>query len=332
MLARRGEPAQSLRADANVNRWKPARAGAIVGSPPRPLLSGLETPSMSVVVDRQSFLLPRSGARDVEIFAIGDIHGRADLLAALLDAAAREPRRAARRAIVFLGDLIDRGPQCLGAVDLAIGAQKRIGAEESIALMGNHETMMRLAVDAATEPREAIDALETWVANGGARVIAEIVDLDAAPSTPEALLSAIRGALPGRIAEWLEGLRPYWRSNAILFVHAGVNPRLDLEAFLAAPWNAPLRRLDGDRHWAWVRWPFLDHTPGPEGWSGLFVVHGHTPNDAKPYASHADQIEAFRLNLDAGSGLTGLAKMAIIRGDRAEVVTARGPTNRMLRL
>ena len=69
---------------------------------------------MSVVVDRQSFLLPRSGARDVEIFAIGDIHGRADLLAALLDAAAREPRRAARRAIVFLGDLIDRGPQAWG--------------------------------------------------------------------------------------------------------------------------------------------------------------------------------------------------------------------------
>ncbi|HYA72704.1 MAG TPA: metallophosphoesterase, partial [Roseiarcus sp.] len=76
---------------------------------------------MSIVVDRHAFVLPRSGAPDVEIFAIGDIHGRADLLAALLEEAAREPRRAPRRAIVFLGDLIDRGPDSLGAIDLAIG-------------------------------------------------------------------------------------------------------------------------------------------------------------------------------------------------------------------
>jgi serine/threonine protein phosphatase 1 len=285
-----------------------------------------------VVVDRHSYALPRSGAPDVEIFAIGDIHGRTDLLAALLEEAAREPRRAPRRAIVFLGDLIDRGPDSLGAIDLAIGAGTRIGAEETIALMGNHETMMRLAVDPATEREDAIDALETWVANGGYRVIAQFVDLDATPAAPDALLSAIRAAIPPRVARWLEQTRPYWRSNEILFVHAGVNPRVDLDAFLATPWNTPLQRVDENRHWAWVRRPFLEHEPGSEGWSGLFVVHGHTPNDARPHASHADQIKNFRLNLDAGSGLTGVARMAIIRGDRAEVVAARGPTNRMLGL
>jgi len=287
---------------------------------------------MSVVVDRQTFALPRSGGADVEIFAVGDLHGRPDLLSALIEEAAREPRRAARRALVFLGDLIDRGPDSLGAIDLAIGAGARIGAEESVALFGNHETMMRLAVDPATGRQDAIDALENWLANGGARVIAEIVDLDAAPTTPEGLIAAIRAGLPPRVAAWLEASRASWRSHEILFVHAGVNPRIDLDDFLAAPWNTPLRRLDGDRHWAWVRWPFIDHEPGPEGWSGLFVVHGHTPNDARANPSHADQIRAFRLNLDAGSGLTGLAKMAIIRGAEAEVVTARGPTNRMLGL
>jgi len=287
---------------------------------------------MPVVVDRHAFVLPRSGAPDVEIFAIGDIHGRPDLLAALLEEAAREPRRAPRRAIVFLGDLIDRGPDSLGAIDLAIGAGTRIGAEETIALMGNHETMMRLAVDPATEREDAIDALETWVANGGYRVIAQFVDLDATPAAPDALLSAIRVAIPPRVARWLEQTRSYWRSNEILFVHAGVNPRVDLDVFLATPWNTPLGRVDENRHWAWVRWPFLEHEPGPEGWSGLFVVHGHTPNDARPHASHADQIKNFRLNLDAGSGLTGVAEMAIIRGTQAEVVAARGPTNRMLSL
>ncbi len=234
---------------------------------------------MSVVLDRHAFALPRSAAPGVEIFAIGDIHGRVDLLGALLDLAAREPRRAPRRVIVFLGDLIDRGPDGLGAIDLAIGAARRIGADETIALMGNHETMMRLALDPATPREDAIDALETWGANGGYRVVAQFVDPGA---PPQALLEAIRRALPPRFARWLETLRPHWRSGEILFVHAGVNPRLDLEAFLATPWNTPLRDVDEDRHWAWVRWPFLDHAPGPEGWSGLFVVHGHTPNDARP--------------------------------------------------
>ena len=79
-----------------------------------------------------------------------------------------------------------------------------------------------------------------------------------------------------------------------------------------------------------MRRPFLDHRPGPEGFGGYFVVHGHTPNDARREASHADQIAGFRLNLDAGSAQTGVAKMAVIRGRHAEVVSARGPTNRQL--
>ena len=76
-----------------------------------------------------------------------------------------------------------------------------------------------------------------------------------------------------------------------------------------------------------MRRPFLDHNPGPQGWNGFFVVHGHTPNDGKPHASHAAQISHCRPNLDAGSGHTGVVEMAIIRGDRAEVVAARGPAN-----
>src|SRR5271155_5899893 len=99
---------------------------------------------MAAPVERREFALPFGVSADMEIFAVGDIHGRADLLAALIDAAAREPRRRERRAIVFLGDLVDRGPDSLGAIDLAIGAAARIGADEDIGLMGNHEATMRL--------------------------------------------------------------------------------------------------------------------------------------------------------------------------------------------
>ena len=159
--------------------------------------------------------------------------------------------------------------------------------------------------------------------------MAEFVKTDEAPEDLDALLKTARAALPPRVRAWLESLRANWRSADVLFVHAGVNPQVELEAFLALPWNTPLARLDEDRHWAWVRWPFLEHRP-LKGFSGFFVVHGHTPNDARRDPSHADQIAGFRLNLDAGSGMTGVAKMAIIRGRQAEVVAARGPTNREL--
>src|SRR5271157_3617570 len=113
---------------------------------------------MSTVVERRGFGLPRGISPDVEVFAVGDIHGRADLLSALIDEAAREPRLREKRAIVFLGDLVDRGPDSLGAIDLAIGAAARIGADQEIALMGNHEAMMRLALDSSTSWGDAIEA------------------------------------------------------------------------------------------------------------------------------------------------------------------------------
>jgi serine/threonine protein phosphatase 1 len=285
---------------------------------------------MSVVVERQGFSLPLGVSPEAEVFAVGDIHGRSDLLAALIDEAAREPKLRDRRAIVFLGDLVDRGPDSLGAIDLAIGAQARVGADEAVGLMGNHEAMMRLALDSETPWDDAIDALDTWIANGGDRTMAEFVKTDEAPEDLDALLKAARAALPPRVRAWLESLRASWRSGDVLFVHAGVNPRVELEAFLTVPWNTPLAELDEDRHWAWVRWPFLEHRPRKGGFSGYFVIHGHTPNDARRDPSHADQIAGFRLNLDAGSGLTGVAKMAIIRGRQAEVVAAHGATNRQL--
>ena len=148
-----------------------------------------------------------------------------------------------------------------------------------------------------------------------------------APDYLDGLLTEARASLPQRLRAWLGSFGRSWRSGQVLFVHAGVNPQVELEAFLAAPWNIPLAQLDEDRHWAWVRRPFLDHRPGPEGFSGFFVIHGHTPNDARRDASHENQIAGFRLNLDAGSGMTGVAKMAIIRDRYAEVVGARGPTN-----
>ena len=285
---------------------------------------------MAAVVDRQTFVLPRAVAPDTEVFAIGDLHGRPDLLQALLDEAALEPRRRDRRVLVFLGDLVDRGPDSLGTVDLAVSAGALIGADARIGLMGNHETMMRLALDLHTPWDDALEGLEGWLRNGGAAVVRQFARFEVEPAGPEELLTVIRVALPDRIRIWLESLLTNWRSGQTLFVHAGVNPAVDLERFLALPWNTPLAEIDEDMHWGWVRWPFLDASPGPSGFGGYFVVHGHTPNDARPNPSHTDQIRGFRLNLDAGSGRTGMAKMGVFRGAEVKVLTALGPTNPML--
>jgi serine/threonine protein phosphatase 1 len=192
---------------------------------------------MSVVVERRGFSLPLSVSPEAEIFAVGDIHGRTDLLAALLDEAAREPKLRDKRVIVFLGDLIDRGPDSLGAIDLAAEAKLRIGADEEIALMGNHEAMMRLALDFETPLDDAIDALETWMANGGDRTMAELLHTEDPPHYLDDILTEARASAPPRVRAWLSPLRASWRSGGVLFVHAGVNPRMDLETFLAAPWN-----------------------------------------------------------------------------------------------
>jgi serine/threonine protein phosphatase 1 len=283
--------------------------------------------SMSVAIERQGFSLPFGISPETEIFVVGDIHGRSDLLGALIDEAAREPKLRDKRAIVFLGDLIDRGSDSLGAIDLAIGAKARVGADEAIALMGNHEAMMRLSFEPETPWDDALDAFDTWVGNGGDRTMAEFLTIEEHPNYLDDMLTQARESLPPRVRAWLLSLRPSWRSGQVLFVHAGVNPAAELEGFLAVPWNVPLMKLDEDCHWAWVRRPFLEHRPGPAGFGGFFVIHGHTPNDARRAASHVDQIARFRLNLDAGSALTGIAKMAIIRDRQAEVVSARGPTS-----
>ena len=196
---------------------------------------------MSVAIERRGFSLPLGVSPEAEIFAVGDIHGRSDLLAALIDEAAREPKLRDKRVIVFLGDLVDRGSDSLGAIDLAMAAKARVGADEAIALMGNHETMMRLALDPETPWDDAIDAFETWLANGGDRTVAEFLKTERAARRSRRICSThARASLPPRVLRWLSSLRPSWRSGEVLFVHAGVNPQVELETFLAAPWNTPL--------------------------------------------------------------------------------------------
>ena len=258
---------------------------------------------MAAVVDRQTFALPRAVARvsrsspSATFMAGLTFFGRCSMRR-------RSSRSGARGASSsFSATSSIAGPTVWARIELASGAGERIHAAEAIVLTGNHEAMMRLALDWGTPLEDAIDALAAWLHNGGAAAVGRIrrsrrpVRRSGGAADPHSGRAARAGAALARIpAPALALPRPS------LHPCRGRSETYELDAFLETPWSEPLAELEEDRHWAWVRWPFLEASPGPGGFSGLFVVHGHTPNDARPKPSHADQIRRFRLNLDAGSG------------------------------
>lgn len=265
--------------------------------------------------------LPFACAADEEIFCVGDVHGLAKELDELLDLAAsisQVPGR--RRVIVFNGDLIDRGPKSLCAMDLAISAKDRIGADRVLGVMGNHCQMLKVALIDEEDP-VSICAAETWLGNGGGTVIEEMLD-----ENPGRKFDVPAALGPRRIA-WLDSLVSHYVSGKIMFVHAGLNPLIPLDEFLAADWIVDFRRTAVPRfreanHWAWVRKPFLDHMPAAgEGHHGYFVIHGHSKPSAEP-ASINEQVRRYRLNVDGGSYDTGEVRMARIVGNQATLFMA----------
>ena len=279
---------------------------------------------------RETHALPRSPEEGVEIFAIGDIHGRADLFDALLDAAAREPKRAARRALVLLGDLVDRGPENLATSEAgARGGRARVGADLFIALMGNHEAMMRLALDADV-PFETgaggvrpVGAQRRTRGPEGNRACGRRMR----PRYPDQWLEQARASLPANLRDWLRSLAPNWRNGGLLFVHAGVNPGVDLQTFLAQPWDIPLQ--------AARRRPSLGvgarAVPAPQARRRrLFRIFRRS----RPYPARRRHRAAPRRpdrplppQSRRRQRVYRRMKLGIFRGPQVEVLTTSGPTN-----
>ena len=186
-------------------------------------------------------------------YAIGDVHGCADLLIALLAAIrAAHPAGLACK-LIFLGDLIDRGPESAKTVAIVRALQNLSAAVEC--LRGNHEQMM-------------IDWLrghnDLWLINGGPETIRSFDPF--AAGDEEALADA---------AAWMERL-PTWREDGgHIYVHAGLRP------------NKPYdQQSDHDR--MWIREGFLDVDHD----FGKHVIHGHTPRldgpEQRPFRTNID--------------------------------------------
>lgn len=203
------------------------------------------------------------------IYAVGDIHGRADLLVKVHEAIERDwrSRPAERRLEIYLGDYVDRGPDSAAVIALL---RARATQCKVMPLSGNHEAVLLRFLDGRISDREWLD----W---GGA---ATALSYGINPSREAILSAALSRAVPLDDVLFLRSLRPSFRYGPYFFAHAGVQPNRALEE------QVPDDLL-------WIRKPFLDHT-GP---FGAVVVHGHTPN-AEP------EFKPNRINLDTGAYAT----------------------------
>jgi serine/threonine protein phosphatase 1 len=231
------------------------------------------------------------------VYVIGDVHGRADLLAAMLAELARHAAASApvaRTKVVFVGDIIDRGPDSRKALALLEEARHRM--PELITLLGNHEEMLLRSV-AGDET-----ALRNWMRFGGAQTVESFglaplaEDADAVP-----YVAALRRAVPGAWIDWLKSWPLTERSGDYFIVHAGVKAGVAL--------NRQARR-----DLLWARAGFVDNLHD----HGSVIVHGHT-------ISEAVELHPNRIGIDTGAYRSGTLSAICLEGMRTEVLAVQGP-------
>ena len=229
------------------------------------------------------------------IYAVGDIHGRADLLETLLQTirqdAMRQPAKG-RPILIFLGDYIDRGFQSKEVIDLLLG--DLVSPFETHFLKGNHEAaMLRFLGEPAIGPRWAeFGGAETLVSYG-VRPPRSRTSLDEWAAASEQL----NNVLPPTHLAFLMNLKVNVRIGDYMFVHAGVRPGVDLG-------------LQSEQDMLWIREEFLnDRRP-----LGAVVVHGHTPA-TRPHR------DSRRVGVDTGAYLSGRLTAARFEHDAVEFLS-----------
>jgi serine/threonine protein phosphatase 1 len=249
---------------------------------------------------------PFSGGRPARtpagtvVYAVGDLHGRSDLLEALLPAIVADAagRASPRRVLVYLGDYVARGPASRQTVERV--RSWRPEGFEVFTLRGNHEDLLLRWLDGeAWAGRhwfdyDGLDALTSYGVT--------VVDREARddPSV-EALRAAFRAALPPEHLAFFRSLPVTHREGDYRFVHGGVRPGVPFE-----------EQTEDDL--MWIREPFLasdaDH--------GAVVVHGHS-------VARAPQVRANRIGIDTAAARSGVLTCLALEGTaRALLQTAPG--------
>lgn len=265
------------------------RRVARVFSPPEP-------PSLTreVHIPGPPALVP-TGRR---VYAVGDVHGRADLLVRLLQDLHADIARGGfegRPILVMLGDYVDRGFQSKDVIDVLMG--ELMSPFETYFLKGNHEAaMLQFMTDPSIGPRWAeFGGVETLVSYG-VRPPRTRTSQDEWAAASEAL----NKAMPSEHLQFLTNLDLSVRIGDYLFVHAGVRPGVPLDQ-------------QTERDLLWIRDEFL-----ADGRAlGAVIVHGHTPTRTP----HKD---SRRIGVDTGAYLSGRLTAARFEHDGVEFIST-GP-------
>lgn len=230
----------------------------------------------------------------IRLYAIGDIHGCADLLVRALaliddDIARARPSRAIH---VFLGDYIDRGPDSSAALDLLIA---RARTHEAVFIKGNHEAIL---IDILRGGSAA-----DWLRLGGATTLMSYDVAAGGPASTDQQIvrEALLRAIPPSHVAFLGNLAPSFTCGDFFFTHAGVRPGVPLD-----------RQSEGDL--MWIREPFLSSDES----FGKVVVHGHTP-------VREPDVRSYRVNIDVGAYATGRLAVLALEGDGFDFMFADRP-------
>lgn len=220
------------------------------------------------------------------IYAIGDIHGRVDLLNDAIRKIDADLAAAPcdTHICVFVGDYIDRGPDSRAVLDVLVNLPR---AHPTVCLAGNHELY-------ALRFLKTPYSMTAWLNAGGLETLRSYgIELDTPQNRGrvEAAAEAFRQRL-GAHGEFLATLPTTFTLGDYLFVHAGIRPNI------ALGWQAVEDLVT-------IRQPFLSH----EGSFGKIVVHGHSPVAAV-------DIRPNRINIDTGAYATSrLSCIALERND-----------------
>jgi serine/threonine protein phosphatase 1 len=237
----------------------------------------------------------RAGARGWRAYAVGDVHGRLDLLDELLekiedDIASRPARKVL---LVFVGDLIDRGPNSAQVVE-RLRTYEHPGVR-TVFLLGNHEEVLLRIVGGEA------GLITKWRWFGGGECLQSygVESEKLVGLSDDDALGVIRAAIPAEHIEFLEGFDDSCRFGDYLFVHAGIRPGVAID-----------QQRQSDLRW--IREQFLfddtDH--------GFIVVHGHT---IRPEVD----VQPNRIGIDTGAYRSGVLTALAIEGSESWLLDTR---------
>jgi serine/threonine protein phosphatase 1 len=234
---------------------------------------------------------PAAAPEGERLYAVGDIHGSAGLLEALLqkinaDAAGR------KRRLIFLGDYVDRGASSSAVIDILLSIRSQ--EPDAVFLKGNHE-------EAILDFLDAPDRNEDWLHWGGDTTLESYGIEEIWSKSPARLAEELENKIPDAHLNFLKSLELWRVLGDYVFVHAGFKPGVALED-------------QKEKDCLWIRGEF--HNAAPEARPAKVVVHGHHPVK-KP------QDHGWRIAVDTGAVWSDALTAVVLDGTTRRFISTR---------